>query len=246
MENDQQHEDRFHKLQRWGKTVLLWGVIAAMLVLTISLLCRILFSSVQIGTPASETAALTRANERLLEMVKWTVSTILLVGGGLIGLNWYSNEQRYREDRRREAERVDSLVANASRQIEDVRSVAGRALATAMETQSSKATGTTEEQLDKAKAIIANSNMSLAEIVALVMQSPTMPLANKKSALQTLASYFSQIVDDMDHGQALKLMRDFADIAEIAHIQGLDQELDSLLAAIAKLAAQVRGNGKQP
>lgn len=58
-----------------------------------------LFAPTNIGSPSTESDALVRANERLLEMAKWTISTILLIGGGLIGLNWYSNEHRYQSDK---------------------------------------------------------------------------------------------------------------------------------------------------
>jgi len=119
MENNQQSAEETHKIQRWARAALLWTIVAAVLVLTFSLLYRILFSSVEIGTPATETAALTRANERLLEMVKWTISTILLIGGALIGLNWYSSEQRYRTDRANDERRILGLEFSIGRMQED-------------------------------------------------------------------------------------------------------------------------------
>ncbi len=72
--------------------LILIGVVA-------SLVFRILFSSVRIGSPSTESDALVRSSERLIQLVQWTLSTVLIIGGGLIGLNWYSNEHRYRKDK---------------------------------------------------------------------------------------------------------------------------------------------------
>lgn len=68
-----------------------WAIVVAIL------LINIVSAPSDIGSPATESQAVVRANERLLEMVKWTISTILLVGGGLIGLNWYHSEKRMEE-----------------------------------------------------------------------------------------------------------------------------------------------------
>lgn len=70
-----------------------WAVVVAVL------LINIISAPSDIGSPANESQAVIRANERLLELVKWTISTILLVGGGLIGLNWYQSTQRYERDK---------------------------------------------------------------------------------------------------------------------------------------------------
>lgn len=67
------------------------------IVIVLIILINIVTSPTNLGTLSTESAIVTRANERLLEMVKWTISTILLVGGGLIGLNWYQNERRIEE-----------------------------------------------------------------------------------------------------------------------------------------------------
>jgi hypothetical protein len=82
-----------------------------------------LLAPTSIGSPTSESDALIRANERLLEMAKWTISTILLLGGALIGLNWYSNEQRYSRDRAEHESRIvdlrkafNSVLENTSKQ----------------------------------------------------------------------------------------------------------------------------------
>ncbi len=81
---------------------------------TLILLARILLAPTDIGSPATESAALIRANERVLEMVKWTISTLLLVGGGLIGLNWYTNEQRYTTDLARLRSDYDERLKNVT------------------------------------------------------------------------------------------------------------------------------------
>jgi hypothetical protein len=54
-----------------------------------------------LGTPetVTEPEVLTRASERLIQLTQWTISTILIIGGGLIGLNWYQNQRRYEQDK---------------------------------------------------------------------------------------------------------------------------------------------------
>jgi len=108
---------------QWVKERLDWCndnraqlVILVLIALAASLIVRILFSSIHIGSPATESEALVRSSERLIQMVQWTLSTVLIIGGGLIGLNWYSNEHRYREDKAALEERFDRLerVSRAS------------------------------------------------------------------------------------------------------------------------------------
>lgn len=109
MESRQGSSKTIERLQQSGKAILPWSIIVVVVILAGVLLVRILFSSVEIGSPATESASITRTNERLLEMVKWTVSTILLVGGGLIGFNWYSSEQRYKNDRANDERRLGEM-----------------------------------------------------------------------------------------------------------------------------------------
>lgn len=74
-----------------------------------AVLFEIVLAPTSIGSPTSESDALVRASERLIEMVKWTISTIFIVGGALIGLNWYSNEHRYDRDRSEQEKRISDL-----------------------------------------------------------------------------------------------------------------------------------------
>lgn len=95
-------------IKRTGR--IIGGLLAFVIAVSaLVLLIRLLWAPTDIGTPATESEALTRANERMLDMAKWTISTILLIGGGLIGLNWYTNEQRYREDRASLEERFNRV-----------------------------------------------------------------------------------------------------------------------------------------
>lgn len=73
--------------------------IGVALMLVFILLFRIVFSSSSIGAPATESEALVRSSERLIQTVQWTISTVLVVAGGLIGLNLYRDEKRYERDR---------------------------------------------------------------------------------------------------------------------------------------------------
>lgn len=84
-------------------SVLIGGVLLALV------FRGVLFAPTSIGSPSSESDALIRANERLLEMTKWTISTILILGTGLIGLNWYSNEHRYARDRAENESQIGDL-----------------------------------------------------------------------------------------------------------------------------------------
>lgn len=49
---------------------------------------------------ASNVAALNQANERLLQMVQWTLGLIIAVGGLLVGFSWFQSRSRLEEDRR--------------------------------------------------------------------------------------------------------------------------------------------------
>ncbi len=71
-------------------------VAAVILIWTGFLITMIVTQGSDIGTPASETEAVIRSNERLLQMAQWTIATVLTIGGALIGFNWFQN-QRERE-----------------------------------------------------------------------------------------------------------------------------------------------------
>jgi hypothetical protein len=63
------------------------------------LIAMILLKGSDLGSPESAQSALIAANERSLQMVQWTIATVLTLGGALIGLNWYQGEKRYEHDR---------------------------------------------------------------------------------------------------------------------------------------------------
>ena len=76
-------------------------VVAAVVALWVGfLITMILLKGSDIGSPASAQSALIAANERSLQMVQWTIATVLTLGGALIGLNWYQGEKRYEHERR--------------------------------------------------------------------------------------------------------------------------------------------------
>lgn len=86
------------------------GVVAAVVMLIAFLITMILLKGSDIGSPATPQCALIAANERLLQMVQWTVGTVLTLGGALIGLNWYQGEKRYEHDRRVFEEKLTAEV----------------------------------------------------------------------------------------------------------------------------------------
>lgn len=92
---DQKQLDR---IKNWiGAILLLLLVIAA-----VKLVFNVVMMDTSLGTPryVSESEALIRANERLVTMTQWTLSTVLIISGGLLGLNWYQNQKRYDDDRK--------------------------------------------------------------------------------------------------------------------------------------------------
>jgi hypothetical protein len=88
----------------------------AILVWIAFLISLIVLKGTDIGTPASADAALIAANERLLQMVQWTIGTVLTLGGALIGLNWYQSEKRYDHDRQLFEDRI---TAEMDRKLEE-------------------------------------------------------------------------------------------------------------------------------
>lgn len=97
-----------------GRNPALLLLMLAILIAVV-LVFRILFAPVEIGTPATESEALVRSNERLIQIVQWTISTVLVIGGGLIGLNWYRDEKRYERDRQ-EVDRIRKDLDDFRRQ----------------------------------------------------------------------------------------------------------------------------------
>lgn len=97
----------------------LWvKVLAGALVVWIAFLISwIVLKGSDIGTPASAQSALIAANERLLQMVQWTIATVLTLGGALIGLNWYQGEKRYEHDKHEFEARVQTLEEQTARRL---------------------------------------------------------------------------------------------------------------------------------
>lgn len=90
------------------------GVGAAAILIWIAfLITMILLKGSDIGSPGTPQSALIATNERLLQMVQWTIGTVLTLGGALIGLNWYQGEKRYEHDRRVFEERLTALERRA-------------------------------------------------------------------------------------------------------------------------------------
>lgn len=75
-------------------------------------------ASLRLIPTSSESAALIRANERVVQLTQWTISTILIVAGGLIGLNWYQNQRRYERDK----EELDAFRVAISDEVAGLRS----------------------------------------------------------------------------------------------------------------------------
>lgn len=85
----------------WRKLLagLIVILVAASALAGVVLFWRIVLAPVEIGEVSTESQAVGRANERVVQMFQWMISTILLMGGGLIGLNWYQSNQRYERDK---------------------------------------------------------------------------------------------------------------------------------------------------
>jgi hypothetical protein len=109
LENDSPHHDtdtsgaEKSELDSTIKVAFIIFCIAIAL-LFLAIFVRIIMADVNLWDrdavpPDTETAALIAANERVLQLVQWTVSTILVVAGGLLGLNWYQNQKRYDDDK---------------------------------------------------------------------------------------------------------------------------------------------------
>ena len=84
----------------WPVAIVTLAVLAGLA----ALIYKILTTDTDLGlTPMhpahAESLALIRANERIVQLVQWTISTILVVAGGLLGLNWYQNQKRYQDDK---------------------------------------------------------------------------------------------------------------------------------------------------
>lgn len=109
MENDSPHHDTdTSRVERseLDSTIKVAFIIfcIAIALLFFAIFVRIIMADVSLWDrgavpPDTETAAVIAANERVLQLVQWTVSTILVVAGGLLGLNWYQNQKRYDDDK---------------------------------------------------------------------------------------------------------------------------------------------------
>lgn len=115
---NQDHDDRKRDKVHWQDALPRWlfaALLATLLLMMGAVLYKILWSSPVVGSPATESMAVTRASERLIQMVQWTISTILLIGGALIGLNWYQSNQRYQNDKETLQRMNDFLTASMDR-----------------------------------------------------------------------------------------------------------------------------------
>lgn len=63
-----------------------------------------------LGDASTANAATIAVSERLVQMAQWTVTTVLTLGGALIGLNWYQNERRYQEDKASFEQKITARV----------------------------------------------------------------------------------------------------------------------------------------
>jgi len=93
------HKNSSTNTPTWLKIAAI-AIASAVVLWIVFLISWILFKGSDIGTPRTAPAALIVANERMLQMVQWTIATILTLGGALIGLNWYQSERRYQDDKR--------------------------------------------------------------------------------------------------------------------------------------------------
>lgn len=57
------------------------------------------------------------SSERLVQMAQWTVTTVLTLGGALIGLNWYQNERRYYDDKAALERKVNDSIHELSQRL---------------------------------------------------------------------------------------------------------------------------------
>lgn len=106
-------------------------LVAAAALAGIVLFWRIVLAPVEIGEVSTESRALARANERVIQMFQWMISTILLMGGGLIGLNWYQSNQRYerdKEDIERRVVRLEQIEERIREYRDDVHGVSNEVL----------------------------------------------------------------------------------------------------------------------
>ncbi len=91
----------FGAIWEWAKEVLFILILLAVLIALGVVVFRVLTTdtSLNLIPTSDESAAVIRANERVVQLTQWTISTILIVAGGLIGLNWYQNQRRYERDK---------------------------------------------------------------------------------------------------------------------------------------------------
>lgn len=110
----------------WNAAVklLAGGALAVLFFSALRLATTIVTTDTSLGLPetVSNAEALVRSNERLFQLAQWSISTVLIVSGGLLGLNWYQSHQRY-EDLRKNFERtiartIRETTATFERQLE--------------------------------------------------------------------------------------------------------------------------------
>lgn len=107
------------KIWDGAKEVLFILILLAVLIALGVVVFRIVTTdtSLRLLPANSESAAVIRANERVVQLTQWTISTILIVAGGLIGLNWYQNQRRYERDK----EELDTFRLETSDDVTQIR-----------------------------------------------------------------------------------------------------------------------------
>jgi hypothetical protein len=91
----------FCVIWEWAKEVLFIVILLAVLIALGVVVFQVITTdtSLNLIPTSGESAAVIRTNERVVQLTQWTISTILIVAGGLIGLNWYQNQRRYERDK---------------------------------------------------------------------------------------------------------------------------------------------------
>ncbi|MGH2548674.1 MAG: hypothetical protein ACRDHN_04760 [Thermomicrobiales bacterium] len=112
--------DLQQRLEPWLKlfTSIIGAVFLAVVAsLGLVLIWRILTTDTSLTThvigsassAAIDSATLIQSNQRLLQMVQWTIGLVITIGGLLIGFGWFQNRSRYDDDRQRLLEWKEEL-----------------------------------------------------------------------------------------------------------------------------------------
>ena len=109
------------------------GVLLAIGILALILVARILFADLSVQAPtiqvdsstqgvssAIDSAALIQANERLLQLVQWTLGLLITVGGLLVGYSWFQNRSNREEDERRFDKAVDEAKNTYAEKVQQI------------------------------------------------------------------------------------------------------------------------------